>query len=115
MEPSGDPIWGIRSKRLQEWLQLSGPKTVEEIYREWAIGKMITETLLTNILAYAEGPYIIQIKGKWWAFPLVYVEKPAVSKEERTVPDPTSEERQEKSGSTEPSCPESGPSPPDLV
>lgn len=111
MEPSGDPVWGVRAQRLQEWLKLVGPKTVEEIYREWAIGKMISETLLTNILAYAEGGYIIPMNGKWWAFPVAYQEKP--SKAACTEAAPTSEECPEKSESAEVACPEPAPTPPD--
>jgi len=68
MEPNDDPVWASRAKKLQGWLREVGPKSSAEVHRQWC--KSHNTGMLTNILAYADGVYVQNIRGKWWAMPV---------------------------------------------
>jgi hypothetical protein len=105
MEPSNDPVWKNRSQKLQDWLKEHGPKTTDELHREYARG---SESMLTNILAYGEGIYFTQFSDGRWGVP-------GFSKAASKAPVPTSEGCPEKSESSGAASPEKAPDPPDQV
>lgn len=70
METVSDPVWKVRSKKLQGWLRENGPRTTDGLYKEYGLRHMISETLMANILAYAEDICVQHIGDKWYAMPV---------------------------------------------
>jgi len=105
IEPTSDPVWTKRAKKLQAWLREVGPKSSAEIHRErrkWMLGN--ASGVVTNILAYADGVLIQHINGKWFAMPVTSAEINKAAIGSRTVPSP--EECPAESVSAGVSCPE---------
>lgn len=69
IEPFYHPIWTKRAKSLQAWLRKNGPRPTDQI-KEWAKTQKLTPTVVTNVLAYADGTYIQHYRKMWWAFPI---------------------------------------------
>lgn len=69
IESSRHPIWAKRAKSLQAWLRKNGPRPTNQV-KEWAKTEKLMPTVVTNVLAYADGIYIQHYREMWWAFPI---------------------------------------------
>lgn len=69
IEPNYHPVWAKRAKSLQAWLRKNGPRPTDKML-EWAKSQKLTSSVVTNVLAYADGIYIQHYKEMWWAAPI---------------------------------------------
>jgi len=69
IDPSDHPIWVKRAKSLQAWLRKNGPRPNGKM-KEWAKTEKLTPSVVTNVLAYADGIYIQHYQEMWWAIPI---------------------------------------------